>query len=340
MPKSHLNPEIEDFVAGGIAGAIADTFVHPLDTINLRLKVQIEPPFKYNGFLDACRITLREEGIRGFYRGLSPTLIGTVPSNAVCFGVYEVVKRAGENHVSKDFQPGVHFVAGALGTLGSSVVYQPMEVVRSRYQLPPSTVLEAGKQCSITHSNYKYKGVLDTLVKIGRTEGMRGLYAGYVPTITLDVCYTALQFAIWEQAKLCIRKNWCPDRELNIVEHLGAGAVAGAISAFVTNPLDVVACRLMTQGENKIYRGTWHCLKSIAKTEGTRGLFAGAVPRVMSIAPLAALAFCIYEQIHTHVFNNERAGLLEVDEVAATRANGVTEAAPGVVTAASAAHQT
>jgi solute carrier family 25 folate transporter 32 len=47
---------------------------------------------KYDGMADAIRRIWRQEGWRGFYRGLTPMLIKTAPSSAITFLIYEVPK--------------------------------------------------------------------------------------------------------------------------------------------------------------------------------------------------------------------------------------------------------
>ena len=46
---------------------------------------------KYSGMWDAMRVTWRDEGWRGFYRGLTPQLLKTAPSSAITFLIYETV---------------------------------------------------------------------------------------------------------------------------------------------------------------------------------------------------------------------------------------------------------
>lgn len=45
-----------------------------------------------------------------------------------------------------------------------------------------------------------YRGLVDCLVKIGRQEGIRGLYKGLVPSLFL-VSHGAIQFAVYEELK-------------------------------------------------------------------------------------------------------------------------------------------
>jgi hypothetical protein len=89
-------------------------------------------------------------------------------------------------------------------------------------------------------------------------------------------------------------------RALGLGADLSCGGFAGGIAALLTNPLDVATARLMTQlpkGRGRSYAGTWDCLKRVAQEEGGRALWAGSAARVLSVMPLAALQFSVYEQM-------------------------------------------
>jgi hypothetical protein len=89
-------------------------------------------------------------------------------------------------------------------------------------------------------------------------------------------------------------------RAMGLAIDLSCGGFAGGVGALLTNPLDVVTARLMTQlpeGRGRSYKGTWDCLKRIAQEDGSRALWAGSAARVLSVMPLAALQFSVYEQM-------------------------------------------
>uniref|UniRef100_V5EXY8 Mitochondrial carrier protein n=2 Tax=Kalmanozyma brasiliensis (strain GHG001) TaxID=1365824 RepID=V5EXY8_KALBG len=46
---------------------------------------------RYTGVLQACRTIAREEGIRGFYKGMTVNLVRTVPSSALTILTYELI---------------------------------------------------------------------------------------------------------------------------------------------------------------------------------------------------------------------------------------------------------
>lgn len=50
-------------------------------------------PLKYNGMFDVIRKTVKHEGIRGMYKGLTPNLMKIAPAAGISWFVFEESKR-------------------------------------------------------------------------------------------------------------------------------------------------------------------------------------------------------------------------------------------------------
>ena len=74
-----------------------------------------------------------------------------------------------------------------------------------------------------------------------------------------------------------------------------AGATAGGIGAFVTNPLDLITTRLMTQGADRRFGSGIRGCFAQARAEGPRSLWRGSGARVSAAALHAAITFTVYE---------------------------------------------
>lgn len=279
-----------DLLAGGAAGVVADSLVHPIDTVKARM--QVAPTHgtrgaRYTSMSHAFRAIAAEEGVRrGLYAGYGAVLAGTAPTHAIMFAAYKYLKRGAEPHVGDTALPVVDFVCGAVGELLALVPYVPAEVVAKRMQV------------AAVGPARDYTSTPQALRVIYATEGYRGLYAGLAPTMLRDVPYTAIQFSLFTGGK-DLHCRLTGRQELSNTEATVLGFVVGGIGAAATNPADVVKTRLMTQGRgaDRAYRGVMHCFTRILQEEGFAGLAKGVMPRIAWTAPASAITLAVYEGV-------------------------------------------
>ncbi|EME31823.1 Probable S-adenosylmethionine carrier 2, chloroplastic [Galdieria sulphuraria] len=285
-----------DILAGGVAGFAADSVVHPIDTVKARLQFQQGSNLKYRGMLHAFTTIIKEEGVRkGLYTGVDAVLLGSVPSHAITFGVYHLVKRTTEPRLkSTELLPLVDLAAGALSEVAALSTYVPAEVAAKRMQ---TAKLGFSRE---------YVSALHAFRMIVRTEGIRGLYVGFLPTMLRDVPFTSLQFAFFEQVKILWR-SFAHRSSLNNTETYVSGSFAGGLAAALTNPFDVVKTRMQTQpvGNDRKYKSLVHCFCQIMKEEGFLAFFKGVVPRVVWIAPASGITLGVFEGL-VSILDKER----------------------------------
>lgn len=82
---------------GAAAGTTGQTVAYPLDVVRRRMQMvgwkdATHGGAAYSGMLDAFRQTLRREGVGALYKGLVPNSVKVVPSIAIAFVTYEVMK--------------------------------------------------------------------------------------------------------------------------------------------------------------------------------------------------------------------------------------------------------
>ncbi len=81
-------------VLGATSGALGATIVYPLNVLRTRLQTQgtaMHPP-TYTGIVDVARKTVRNEGVRGLYKGLTPNLLKVAPALSITWVCYENMK--------------------------------------------------------------------------------------------------------------------------------------------------------------------------------------------------------------------------------------------------------
>ncbi|KAI6149811.1 mitochondrial carrier domain-containing protein [Pisolithus tinctorius] len=90
-PSSHV-------IAGALAGGVAAGVTTPLDVAKTLLQTrgtsQDSELRRVRGMWDAFRIIWTRDGVRGFFRGMSPRMLTHMPSNALCWLSYEFFKVA------------------------------------------------------------------------------------------------------------------------------------------------------------------------------------------------------------------------------------------------------
>lgn len=161
------------------------------------------------------------EGIRGYFAGVSATLVQSPPSTAVYFATYEYAKSLGFWMTGGQHEHVVYFTAGAMSELFASLVFVPLEVVKSRLQLGANPHRATG---GIVASHTNFPSIRAALAGIYAERGMAGLTAGWKSGFVQDMCFSAVQFLVYERLK-----RYFEDRRADV--HAAARARARASGA-------------------------------------------------------------------------------------------------------------
>jgi len=82
--------------AGGVAGGFAAALTTPMDVVKTMLQTRgtaTDAELRnVNGFMEGSRLLYRREGFRGFFKGVRPRVVTTMPSTAICWSAYEACK--------------------------------------------------------------------------------------------------------------------------------------------------------------------------------------------------------------------------------------------------------
>ncbi|CAG8444865.1 5544_t:CDS:10 [Acaulospora morrowiae] len=280
--------KIKHSIAGAVAGCVSSIVTCPLDVVKTRLQNQgrysndCRVPL-YNGTGGTLKRIWTEEGIRGLYRGLGPTLYGYLPTWAIYFSAYDYFKstlaeRAGQ---TSGQQWIVHIIAAMGAGASSTVVTNPLWVIKTRFMTQNETTA------------YKYRNTLDAFATIYRSEGMRGFYKGLGPSL-MGVSHVAVQFPLYEKMKTWLKP---PDKDhLSNVSILLASSVSKMAASIATYPHEVVRTRLQNQTRKPFkYQGVFHAVKVIEKEEGWTAFYKGMSTNLLRTVPASALTILTYE---------------------------------------------
>lgn len=195
--RVHALKSSDYFLASGISGVLTAVATNPIWVIKTRmLSTAKDAEGAYKSIAHGTSALYKAEGVKGFYRGLVPSLFG-VSHGAIQFMAYEQLK----NHWALSRKGGKEgltnldylSLSAASKMFAGSITY-PYQVVRSRLQ-----TYDAAK---------KYNGVRDVVVQIYRKEGMRGFYKGLAPNLIRVLPSTCVTFLVYENMKFYLPRMW------------------------------------------------------------------------------------------------------------------------------------
>lgn len=275
---------MKSIFAGGVTGGIEICITYPTEFVKTQLQLdQRSATPRFRGIGDVVKQTYQQNGVKGFYRGLSVLLYGSIPKSAVRFGAFEELKKRSVDERG-NLSPANRLACGlGAGVAEAIFAVTPMETVKVKF---------INDQMS---TNPKYRGFFHGVRSIVKEQGIKGTYQGLSATIMKQGSNQAIRFYVMETLKDWWRAG-DPNKPVNKVVVGGFGAVAGAASVFGNTPIDVVKTRM--QGlEAARYKSTLDCFLQIAKHEGLPAFYKGTVPRLSRVCLDVAITFMIYDSI-------------------------------------------
>jgi len=281
----------QKFVIGGFSNQVACLFVTPLETIKTRLQLQGQlaaastatvVSYKYKGLVRGSLTIAREEGAKGLWKGLGPSLLREATYSSLRLGGYEVGKNALGCKDPKTTPIWKKIVAGGTaGAIGAAIA-NPTDLLKVRLQ---------------ADTTGRYGNCVSAFVHIYREEGVRAFWRGTVPTTQRAAIMTATQLSTYDHSK---HKLLNAGFREGVYTHFLASLGAGFICAIVTSPVDVVKTRVMAQIRNansiKLYNGSLDCFQKTFRAEGWRGFYKGFFPTYFRMGMDTTLTFLVLEQ--------------------------------------------
>lgn len=239
----------------------------------------------------ARHIFLDEGRIRGFYRGLTPNIVGNSLSWSFYFVAYGQMKNAIRTLHPETPQLSAKGYLGASAAAGflTAACTNPIWVIKTRMLSTSSTYPGA------------YVSMVDGARQIARREGLRGFYRGLVPSM-IGVSHGALQFTAYEKLKI-----YRADSQGVALSHLGAldvlilSGVSKVFAGTVTYPYQVVRSRLQSYDAARQYQTGRGVVQQLWLYEGIGGFYKGLGPHLLRVLPSTWVTFVVYETVRASV---------------------------------------
>ncbi|XP_060890442.1 mitochondrial adenyl nucleotide antiporter SLC25A24-like [Labrus mixtus] len=177
----------ERFMAGSLAGATAQTAIYPMEVMKTRLTLR--KTGQYTGMADCAKKILKKEGVKAFYKGYIPNILGIIPYAGIDLAVYESLKNFWlSRYASETANPGILVLLGC-GTISSTcgqLASYPLALIRTRMQAQAS--LEGAEQLPM---NLMVKKIIEK-------EGFFGLYRGILPNFMKVIPAVSISYVVYE----------------------------------------------------------------------------------------------------------------------------------------------
>lgn len=192
------------------AGVVTSTATNPIWLVKTRMQLQsgeakgkggeaakigsgkalhpaASPPM-YRNSLHCLQVVAKTEGLRGLYKGLTASYLGTV-EGTIQWVLYEKLKRMRSLHRANHARPDPaaltwtdYFLTAASAKLVAAIIAYPHEVLRTR----------------LREDGGKYSGLLQTALRILREEGPTAYYGGMTAHLMRVVPNSAIMFFCYE----------------------------------------------------------------------------------------------------------------------------------------------
>lgn len=287
------------FTAGLCSGLTSSILLQPADLLKTRVQQSQQ------SLLPTLKAILSSpHPIRGLWRGTLPSALRTGFGSALYFTSLNALRQAvaqantpivlaGSTSITSSsalpkLSNSANLATGAVARVAAGFVMMPVTVLKVRYE----------------SDFYAYRSLLGAGRDIVRTEGIRGLFAGFGATAARDAPYAGLYVLFYEQLKRRLASTSTKGTNSDETPLAGvssssinfvSGASAAGLATAITNPFDAVKTRLQLMPAK--YGNMLRATRLMIHEDGMRSLFGGLGLRMARKALSSALAWTVYEEL-------------------------------------------
>ncbi|KIN07419.1 hypothetical protein OIDMADRAFT_186009 [Oidiodendron maius Zn] len=202
-----------------------------------------------------------------------------------------------------------HAIAGATGTAISNLSIYPLDLIITRLQVQRQL-----RKSSSTSDEVEYDGVLDAFDKIyNREGGITAFYSGLLADTGKSIADSFLFFLFYNYLRTKrLKAHSKSAKTLPVLDELGLGALAGAMSKFFTTPISNIVTRKQTasmvsaRSKSKSDEPSVSEIASAIKSEkGIQGFWSGySASLILTLNP--SITFFLYEFFKRYLLPRSR----------------------------------
>ncbi|CAM1504002.1 Fc.00g015930.m01.CDS01 [Cosmosporella sp. VM-42] len=328
-----MPPFLADFLMGGVSAAVSKTAAAPIERVKLLIqnqsyRINLSIPVrlyatdvsmvaynfnwtaindyqdemlktgrldrKYNGISDCFKRTMADEGVMSLWRGNTANVIRYFPTQALNFAFRDKFKAMFGYKKERDgyamWMAGNLASGGAAGATSLLFVYS-LDYARTRLANDAKNAKKGGDR--------QFNGLVDVYRKTLASDGLAGLYRGFMPSVAGIIVYRGLYFGMYDSIKPVVLTGTLAN---NFLASFILGWCVTTGAGIASYPLDTIRRRMMmTSGEAVKYKNTMDAARQIVAKEGVKSLFKGAGANILrGVAGAGVLS--IYDQLQVILF--------------------------------------
>jgi solute carrier family 25 (adenine nucleotide translocator) protein 4/5/6/31 len=271
---------VENFLLSGAAAVISKTAAAPIERVKLLVQNQAEMLKQgkisepYKGIMDCTTRTMQAEGFGSFWRGNLANCIRYFPTQALNFAFKDQIKLAFKASKADSYPVsfGKNIASGGVaGALSLCFVYS-LDYARTRLANDTKSAKKAGDVAT-----RQYAGLVDVYRKTIATDGVAGLYRGFVISCVGIIIYRGCYFGFYDSLKPILLGD-----NASFALTFALGYCVTVCSGLISYPVDTIRRRMMmTSGQAVKYNGSIDCFMQIMKKEGFMSLMNGAGANIL-----------------------------------------------------------
>ena len=289
------------------------------------------------GFMRTMGNICAAEGVAALWKGTSAALLRSVTYGGLRFGLYNPIKAvlstssiSSRSTISEpsavDVGVPVKLFAALMSGAFASLATNPAELIKVRLQAntdihinaPPTSssssslsvfsssssssgapiISQTSKSVVQPHAAHSQQpSIVSIFRSVVKARGIKGLWAGSLPSISRGAMLTASQCVTYDETKRLIAPflHQFGDRSdgETFSLHFIASIISGLVSTTATNPIDVVKTYMFVNRSTKVA----DCVRSILQREGPRAFFKGWLASYVRLGPQTTLIFLFSERL-------------------------------------------
>jgi solute carrier family 25 S-adenosylmethionine transporter 26 len=272
------------FFRGGVSRSFGQAILYPVDALRTLAQTR-----------DAK--TLSDVGTKALVRGCFTTSSFALVMGALQFSMFNSLKQTLGTPI-----------AAACGATASCLVSVPQEVI---------------KQNLVTGV---YPSFRSAVKSIATEKGASGFYSAWRPTMLRNVPFVIITFTTQDALKTFLLSSTtttttscCSSssssssssrsskgstnnpQELTVQQDMMAGMASALVAGAITNPMDVIKTRMMTQASSTAipYKSALDCFTTVLQKEGISTFYAGFQQRSIYMCGLWGITFAINGRLNS-----------------------------------------